>query len=140
MPGDELEVPAPLAQLAEIRRFKLFVCTTFDPLLARALDRVHGAGSTATLAYSPERTADLPQGWELATGPLVFHLLGRVSTEPSYAVTDEDVLEFFHALQSENRRPQRLLDTQGRRFTSAGAAGGGSDRLPGQRSRRHRRR
>lgn len=110
MPGDELAVPPSITKLAEIRPFKLFVTTTFDHFLSRALDAVRGAGLTGIQAYSPERVADLPRDWRLSGDPVVFHLLGRVSTDPSYAVTEEDVLEFLHALQSENRRPERLLD------------------------------
>lgn len=111
MPGPEaLPVPAPLAKLARIRNFRLFVSTTFDSMLAQALDEVAGYPATQVFAYSPERVVDLPSQWQDSRPRTVFHLLGRLSTEPSYAVTDEDVLELFHALQSENRQPERLLD------------------------------
>jgi hypothetical protein len=40
----------------------------------------------------------------------VFHLFGRLSAVPAYAVTQEDVLEFTHSLQSETRRPALLID------------------------------
>ncbi len=116
MGRQQLAVPEPLAQLAEIRRFKLFVSTTFDPLLARALDQVHGKAATQVLSYSPGRTADLPPLWQSGRwpprdrSPTLFHLLGRLSIEPSYAVTEEDTLEFVHSLQSESRRPNILLD------------------------------
>src|SRR5438270_927949 len=32
------------------------------------------------------------------------------SRSPSYAISDEDLLEFLYALQSESRRPERLFD------------------------------
>ena len=115
MPGPEaLQIPAQLLQLAEMP-FKLFVSVTFDTLLERAINQVHfGGGSRAQVfAYSPQATADLP-----ATGePLdkaVFHLFGRLSAVPDYAVTDEDVLEFVHSLQSETRRPNVLFDALNR--------------------------
>ena len=106
--GQDLPIPDPLAKLAEIRCFKLFVTTTFDPLLARAL------GTDDVWAYFPNaRDRDLPEGWAPSETPVVFHLLGRLSPEPSYAVTEEDVLECLHALQSESRCPKQLLDHLG---------------------------
>jgi hypothetical protein len=40
----------------------------------------------------------------------VFHLFGKLSAVPDYAVTEEDTLEFIHTLQNETKRPQRLFD------------------------------
>jgi hypothetical protein len=37
-------------------------------------------------------------------------ILGRLSASGDYAVTDEDTLEFLHALQSESRQPKILFD------------------------------
>jgi hypothetical protein len=42
--------------------------------------------------------------------PLVYHLFGRLSAVPDYAVTEEDTLEFMHSLQSETGRPGLLFD------------------------------
>jgi len=53
---------------------------------------------------------DLDQPIEAMDRPVVFHLFGRLSAVPDYAVTDEDTLEFVHSLQSESRRPNLLLD------------------------------
>jgi len=36
--------------------------------------------------------------------------MGKLSATPAYAVTQEDMVEFFHSLQSETRRPPRLFD------------------------------
>ncbi len=109
--ADRLTVPAPLAKLAGIGPFKLFVTTTFDPLLERALNeaRFGGEATTEVLAYSPEEAADLAADRGRLPRPTVFHLFGRLSAVPDYAVTEEDTLEFVHALQSENRRPRRLF-------------------------------
>ena len=41
---------------------------------------------------------------------MVFHLFGKLSAVPDYAVTEEDTLEFIHSLQNETKRPQRLFD------------------------------
>jgi hypothetical protein len=105
-------VPEPLRQLARIRHFNLFVSTTFDSLLAQALDeeRFSGSPRTASLAYAPNHNQDLPPDALRAATPTVFHLLGRMSASPDYVITEEDTLEFFTSMQSESKRPNVLLD------------------------------
>ena len=41
---------------------------------------------------------------------MVLHLFGKVSSIPDYVVTQEDTLEFIHALQSERTRAKRLIN------------------------------
>ncbi len=105
-------VPPALRQLARIRHFNLYVTTTFDSLLAQALDeeRFAGAPRTTSLAYAPSHHQDLPAEARQADTPIVFHLLGRASAAPDYVITEEDTLEFFAAMQSEAKRPHVLLD------------------------------
>jgi len=113
-----LAIPGPLLKLAEICPLRLFVSTTFDSFLARALNQVRYGGKPMTniLACSPTELLDLPRelksSRELteADRPFVFHLMGRLSATPAYAVTQEDFVEFFHALQSDTHRPARLFD------------------------------
>ncbi len=114
--GDELTVPEPLLRLAEIRHFELYVSTTFDSLLERALDqlRFDGAARTRIITYAPNAVEDLPEDSQPGT-PVVYHLLGRLSAVPAYAVTQEDTLEFVHSLQSETRQPHLLFDELRRR-------------------------
>lgn len=110
----ELAPPIPplLRALARIRHFNLFVSTTFDSLLAQALDaeRFDCAPKTVSLAYAPNHNQDLPADARRSGVPTVFHLLGRASTSPDYVLTEEDTLEFFTAMQAESRRPSVLLD------------------------------
>jgi hypothetical protein len=95
------ECPAPgqaLLDLASISAFNLYLTTTFDPLLQRALDAVRngGAGPTSVLAFSPGADArDLPARRRDLRGTTVFHLLGRVSSMPEYVVWEGDMLEFI---------------------------------------------
>ena len=105
-------VPRPLRQLAQIRHFNLFVTTTFDSLLAQAIDeeRHGGAPRTQSIAYAPNHTQDLPAEARSSATPTVFHLLGRMSASPDYVITEEDTLEFFTCMQSESKRPSVLLD------------------------------
>lgn len=114
---EELPLPERLLKLAAIEPFKLFVTTTFDPLLEYAINQVRfgGQSKTQVLAHSPLSTSDLPCEMQRLERPVVYHLFGRLSAVPDYAVTDEDVLEFMHSLQSETRRPQLLFDELNRR-------------------------
>ncbi len=103
--------PLALRQLAEITDFDLFVTTTFDSLLEQAINaaRFDGAQSTEAIAYAPNRVADLAVERERQTRPVVYHLLGRLSASPTYVVSDEDMLEFVCALQSEHLTPEKLF-------------------------------
>jgi hypothetical protein len=103
--------PLPLRQLAEITDFNLYVSTTFDPLMEQAINQVRfgGAPNTEVLAYAPNRVADLPVEREDLQRPVVYHLLGRLSASPTYVISDEDMLEFVCALQSEHLTPEKLF-------------------------------
>lgn len=105
-------VPPALRELARIRHFDTFVTTTFDSLLAQALDeeRFGGAARTQSIAYAPNHVQDLPPRAGRDETPVVFHLLGRLSASPDYVITEEDTLEFFTSMQSESKRPGVLLD------------------------------
>jgi hypothetical protein len=105
------EPPAALRQLASITDFDLFVSTTFDPLLETAinLERFGGAASTDVIGYAPNRVNDLPAERDRLTRPLVYHLFGKLSASPTYVISDEDLLEFLCALQSEHLAPERLF-------------------------------
>ena len=105
------EPPRALRRLAAIPEFDLFVSTTFDPLLETAinLERFAGAPSTETLSYSPNRVVDLPAERDQLQRPVVYHLFGKVSASPTYVISDEDLLEFICALQSEHLAPEKLF-------------------------------
>jgi hypothetical protein len=105
------EPPRALRRLAAITDFDLFVSTTFDPLLENAinLERFAGTPSTEVLSYAPNRVADLTQEREFLQRPVVYHLLGRLSASPTYVISDEDLLEFICALQSEHLAPEKLF-------------------------------
>ena len=105
------EPPQALRRLAAIPEFDLYVSTTFDPLLETAinLERFGGAPSTETLSYSPNRVVDLPTERDQLQRPVVYHLFGRVSASPTYVISDEDLLEFICALQSEHLAPEKLF-------------------------------
>ncbi|MCC6231530.1 MAG: toll/interleukin-1 receptor domain-containing protein [Verrucomicrobiales bacterium] len=103
-------VPETLRRLADIRRFRIFVTTTPDDLMERALREADPTSPPSVLAYQPRKKQDLPKDFFGGSRRVVYHLLGRLSPAPEYAVTDEDVLEFVSALQDPTRRPGDLLD------------------------------
>jgi hypothetical protein len=114
---EKIPVPEPLRQLATIRPLKLFVTSTFDGLLETALNEVRFGGQprTKVYAYSHNAVQDLEAPLDNLDRPVVFHLFGRLSAVPDYAVTEEDLLEFIYSLQSESRRPHLLFDELNRR-------------------------
>jgi TIR domain-containing protein/SIR2-like protein len=107
----QFEPPLALRQLAQITDFDLFVTTTFDPLLEQALnlERHGGQPSTEVIAYAPNRVLDLPAERGQLQRTVLYHLLGRLSASPTYVVSDEDMLEFICALQSEHLTPEKLF-------------------------------
>jgi hypothetical protein len=113
-----LQIPEPLRKLAEIPPLRFFVTTTFDSFLLRALNQVRFGGNAKTrlFAHSPTELQDLPRDLKYchdltnADPPVVYQIMGKLSSTPAYAVTQEDLVEYFHSLQSETHRPQRLFD------------------------------
>lgn len=107
-------IPEPLQKLARIEKFKLFVTTTFDPFLVRALNdvRFNGQERTTELAYVPKNfgrgIADLERGWKATGNPVVYHLFGPLSGRREYVASEEDTIEFLHSLQSDP--PNILFD------------------------------
>ena len=103
--------PPALRQLAAITDFDLYVSTTFDPLLEMAinLERFDGASGTEVLAYAPNRVVDLPCERDRLQRPVVYQLFGKLSASPTYVISDEDLLEFICALQSEHLVPEKLF-------------------------------
>jgi TIR domain-containing protein/SIR2-like protein len=105
------EPPTALRQLAAITDFDVFVTTTFDSLLESAINQVRfgGAPSTDVLSYSPNRVVDLPSERDQLQRPVVYHLFGKLAASPTYVISDEDLLEFICALQSEHLAPEKLF-------------------------------
>lgn len=103
--------PAPgqaLKQLAAVTDLKLFVSTTFDDLLARAVDEVRFGGQALTqqCGFSPSQSTDVQERHARRPGAdaVVFKLFGEASSLPQFAIHEEDTLEWLHALLSETAR------------------------------------
>lgn len=110
-----IPTPSAMEKLAGITSFKLYVSTTFDSLLFQAVNNVRRAGRAPAhaLAYALNNDfEDLPGAMSTLDRPVVYQIMGRVSAiKQTYAVTDEDVLEFVHSLQLPEGRPKHLFDS-----------------------------
>jgi hypothetical protein len=105
-------VPQPLAKLAAIKHFGLYLTTTFDPLLKKALDhdRYDDADRTPALAYTGKSDSDdLPADYN-GKAPMVYHLFGKATAYPTYVVTEDDLLHFAARWQDRDGRPPNLVD------------------------------
>ena len=107
-----LEPPEALRKLARIDAFDLFVSLSCDSLMVDAVnqERFGGQARAEHLAYSPTKAQDLPAERARLQNPVVYSLFGKLSVAPDYVVSDEDILEFMCALQSDARRPHLLFD------------------------------
>jgi hypothetical protein len=121
-------IPEPLKKLAEITDFQLYVTTTFDSLMQRALEEASGearrfpdvrtftasrdGNEVEDLPVAEPRTGKLAPGGRDAGKTFVYHLMGRlVEHTDSIVISDEDLLEFVCSLYSEiaERVPVNLL-------------------------------
>ena len=96
-----------LYRLASIRGLRNFITTTFDPLLAKALNDTHfdGEQRTRVYSYSPRaESKDLPYRFRELSGPTVYHILGQSSQVCDFAVWEEDIMEFVLGLHGQMRR------------------------------------
>ena len=95
----QVPVPEPLRKLASIAPLRLFVSTTVDSFLARALD----APADHVFAYAPNSAlCDIPRDYARSQHRLVFHLFGKISGIPDSALIDEETLEFIWKLHEES--------------------------------------
>lgn len=97
-----------LRKLSEISAFRLFVTTSFTPLLEQAL--LESNPNTTAISYSPKRVEDLSCAVDKLTRPTVYYLMGKLSATGNYVLSDEDLLERICDLQTASRRPDRLFD------------------------------
>jgi len=106
-------IPEPLRALARISHLHLFVSTTFDDCLERALNetRFEGKRRTEVIAYSPRNVPTEAQVTDkLGMGrPVIFQCFGNYKTPLQFALTEGDIVEYLHALQTAEYRPKRIF-------------------------------
>jgi TIR domain/SIR2-like domain len=113
-------LPEVLQQLTSIDPFRVFLTTTFDPLLAECVGAVRRAVPSVR-SYAPGASNELVEfsvGRDSGSSvevlkrlpaPVIVHILGKVSSTPNYVVTEEDAFEFVYSLQ-DTRRLEGLFD------------------------------
>ena len=86
--------PSPALQaIAGISDFGLYLCSTPDPLLSRAMEIRDGFHSDTHVGrFHPSNPGDLSRSPQ---GPQVYHFLGDYRTQPDFAVWEEDFIEFI---------------------------------------------
>ncbi|MGW6700220.1 toll/interleukin-1 receptor domain-containing protein [Nocardia sp. NPDC055049] len=99
-PGDALR------NLAAIDDLRLFVSTTPDRVLAKAVNEVRfqGRQGAREISFSPNQsTSEQSRNAQPATpaDTVVLNLYGQAASTPQYAIHEEDRLEWLHALLSE---------------------------------------
>jgi hypothetical protein len=97
--SDPAMLPKPVRQLAEITDFRLFVTMTCDTLLATALRKSRVVREIVHAPKVPsDEWEDLPTDWKSRHGneASVLYLFGKARASPTYAIHDEDVLEYAH--------------------------------------------
>lgn len=107
--------PDALMELAGVTTLSLFVTTTFDTLLADALDavRYNGRRKTTRLSLSLKAASEYQEAarqkdvtrpasnWDRPTKDvIVYNLFGTGSDDETYAIHDEDALEYVHRFTS----------------------------------------
>ena len=113
---EQAELPMALRLLAGITDFSLFLSTTTDGLLGRAISQERGLAPTVRAAkifdsidLAPE-LAWTPGAVAPPRQPGIYHFFGQIEPEPTFALNEEDVLEFLFRLQDSDRMPKRLFD------------------------------
>ncbi len=99
----EWPLPESLRLLAEIRDFPLYITTTIDHLMERALQEVPGTQQVPLqISFNPggnRAIIDLPEDFQLGNRDTVFHLFGATSTDTEgYAATEDELIEFSWSL------------------------------------------
>lgn len=106
---EQLPLPPGLADLATIRDFDLFITSTFDGFLARALKLSrpgYKSDDRGMAAFHPSRPIDLPDS---LPGTFIYHVLGAYHTYPDFAVWEEDYMEFLCGLLEAPKDTRRNL-------------------------------
>jgi hypothetical protein len=100
-----------LYRLAGIKDFPLFLTTSFDPLLARAVATAQPAARPTDWVRATsfrDGFRDLPADPRDLPYACVYHLLGKIRKAPDCALRDDDALAFLRALDQHLRAASHL--------------------------------
>lgn len=101
------DIPESLKILAGIEKFTLFISTTFDDYMEKALRECRGEQAhVKSLSFAKSgKIVDITLP---INNPTVYHMFGKVNTLPTYVVTEEDLLEFYQKWYDPAVRPPHL--------------------------------
>ncbi|OIP53328.1 MAG: hypothetical protein AUK31_01655 [Fibrobacteres bacterium CG2_30_45_31] len=105
--GMSFPVPEPLRILASIEPLRIFLTTTVDRLLEKALEE--SRGQVSSLSFSCSGPVEDIASEEKKS--VVFHMFGKadpVPTLPTFVLTEDDLLKFSYNWNDPDRRPPRL--------------------------------
>lgn len=105
MTGAMEHVPESLKKLAEIEQFELFISTTPDTLIDKAITTARGACKSRAYKLRSE-----PEDIDTSiTETTTYHVFGTFDDNQDFAVTDEDMVEFLHRISTVSE-PRNLSD------------------------------
>ena len=109
-------IAEPLRKLAEISSFSLYVTTTIDHLLQKALEEAptRRRQTVQEFKFMPEGKkpeSDLPKDFGDSDAPSLFYLFGACSNTPgTFAGTEDDLIEFsWSLLDKDGQSPDFLF-------------------------------
>jgi hypothetical protein len=108
-------VPDVLKKLAEISSFSLYITTTIDHLLEKALRDARGENQHIDdIVFTPrgvKNRIDLPSHFGPTSAPVLYHLFGASSPAPdTFAKTEDDLIEYSWSLLDQQYSPDNLYD------------------------------
>ena len=109
--GSGLHPGVTLYRLTSIKDFQLFLTTSFDPLLARAVELTQPAPRPADWVRAisfRDGFRDLPSSFGELPFECVYHLLGKIRKAPDCALWDDETLAFLRELDQHLRGPGNL--------------------------------
>ncbi len=102
-----------LTALAAIEPFRLFLSTTFDPLLWRAVESAWPGGRPEERCGAlsvKDASPDLARPFDELERPVVYQILGAAKSVRDFVVWDDDALHFLLQLDKQFAQLPRLND------------------------------
>lgn len=104
-----------LKRLLNIKLFPFVITTSFSPVVENAMREIWGTRNINVLSFcrNPQKDTKPGVGDIMTAGdmtkPTVYYMFGKTASQPhSYALTDNDMLEFCQSWLSDQTRPRNL--------------------------------
>ncbi len=104
-----------LERLLSIKMFPFVITTSFVPVVENSMRSIWGSRNVNVLSFCRNPQKDTKPGvgdifsTEDMSKPTVYYMFGKATSQPhSYALTDNDMLEFCQSWLSDQTRPRNL--------------------------------